>query len=128
MKKGLFFLNFLYDLVQSLGDPFELFFSRYNLDMADPKPDCRTAYAEHGNGEHEQAGFIVRSHHVDTIDDQVTAGAQDQDHKNNLCPFLRSVIFTFFKHACDLSYPCIVPFIVVVFKTISTVCHKAKRI
>ena len=117
IKKMLFFLNFLDDLVQPLGDPFELFFRRDNLHMADPEPYRRAAHAKHGDSEHEQAGFIERSHHVDAVDDQVPPGNKDQDHKHDLCPFLRSVVFTFFKHAYVLLYPCIVPLILVVFNT-----------
>lgn len=80
-------------------------FSVETISTADPKPDGSAAHAEHRNGEHKQAGIIVRSHHVDAVDDQVTPGTQDQDHKNDLCPFLRSVIFTLFKHAYVLLVP-----------------------
>jgi len=61
--------------------------------VADSKPDRRTSDTEHRDGEHNEARIFCRRHHVYAIDDQVSSGSKDEDHKNDVRPVFQRELF-----------------------------------
>lgn len=82
------FFHSINDLIEPLGYGVQLFFLGLDLDMAECKPDGRTANSEHRNREHEQAWVIIHRHHVNTVYNQVPSGDHYQYHEDYLRPFL----------------------------------------